>query len=442
MTIGTGVVSAVRVSHGHASVEEIEAACTDTQRGSLETALARPDVEEAFCLQTCHRSEMYVVTADAEAGREALSEFVADVPEEALVRMDHEGSLRHLLGVATGLESLVLGEDQILGQVRRAIGDARAVGAIGPVLDEGLTKALHVGERARTETAINEGTVSIGSAAARFATQEQPPEAATALVIGAGDGATPAAEALAGRVDRLLVTNRTCTRAKELAGRLDGEALALADLPAALDVADVVVSATRSPETIVDPSDVQGSGETLVIDIARPRDVAPAVDDLPNATRYDLDTLDAIIDDTHAKRRAAAEEVEAMVDEEFARLLDQYKRKRADEVIGAMYESAEQIKARELHTTFSKLDGLDDEQRATIESMADALVGQLLAAPTESLRDAAENDDWTTINTALQLFDPEFGSEPPTSLGGVRPEDLPEELQQAMPPPVLEQLQD
>ena len=436
------MVTGLRVSHDEATVEEIEAACGDSEREVVETLIARADVEEAFCLQTCHRSEKYVVTGNPETGRRALAEAVEAVPDDSLALMGHEESLEHLLRVTAGLESMVLGEDQILGQVRRAFADARAVGAIGPVLDEAVTKALHVGERARTETAINEGIVSIGSAAARLAVHEGISKPARGLVIGAGEMGALAAEPIAELVDELLVANRTVARAEALCRRVTGEthALALDDLPTALAAADVVVSATGSREPILDIGALCDAGETLVIDLARPRDVSPAVDDLPGVTRYDLDALEDVIDDTYDQRRAAASEVEAMVETEFSHLLERYKRKRADKVIAAMYESAEQIKARELRTTFSKLDDLDDEQREVVEAMADSVVGQLLAAPTRSLRDAAAEDDWTTINTALQLFDPDFGSVPPAFLDGARPEDLPEELRRAMPAAVIEQL--
>jgi glutamyl-tRNA reductase len=448
VTTGTGVITGISVSQKDASVEAIEAACADSGREGIETLCAQAGVKEAFCLQTCHRSERYVVTNDPDVGRAVLADSVRDVPEAVVREMGHEASLEHLLRVAAGLESVVLGEDQILGQFREAFREARAVGAIGPVLDEGLTKALHVGERARTETAINEGTVSLGSAAARLAAREGIRESATGLVIGAGEMGALAADALSERVDRVLVANRTVSRAEALADRLatdgdtDTSALALAELPSGLAAADVAVSATGGPDPVLEGNALREAGETLVIDLARPRDVPPAVGDRPGITRYDLDALEEVVDDTHEQRRAAAAEVEAMVEAELNRLLEQYKRKRADQVIGAMYESAEGIKARELRTTFSKLDDLDDEQREAIAAMADSLVGQLLAAPTESLRDAAAEDDWTTMNTALQLFDPEFGSEPPDSPNGASPKDLPDELRESMPAGVLEQLED
>jgi glutamyl-tRNA reductase len=420
----------VSVSRANATVEQIEAACTDSQRGAIETLLARPAVAEAFCLQTCHRCELYVVTDDPATGQAGLAESIGAVPNEAVALMDHEESLEHLLRVAAGLESVVLGEDQILGQVRQAFADAQAVGAIGPILDEGLTKALHVGERARTETVINEGIVSLGSAAAQVAVSEGLPESATGLVVGAGEMGALAADAIEPHVDRLVVANRTRSRATALCNRVAGDtgAVSLDELPTAFAEADVLISATASPDPVVTPAMVRDEAPPLLIDLARPRDIDRRIDDIDGVTRYDLDTLEGVIDDTYDERRDAARAVETLVDAEFANLLEQYKRKRADQVIAAMYESAEHIKAREIRTTLSKLDGLDEDDQEVIAAMADSIVGQLLAAPTKSLREAAAEDDWATINSALQLFDPEFGSDRTSLLEGVRPEDLPEQL--------------
>jgi glutamyl-tRNA reductase len=414
VTVGRGDITGVSVAHGRASVEDLEVADPESQREAVARLLDEPGVDEAFVLQTCNRVEGYVVTDDATTGRNALGLLTAGVAGDAVVEMDHERSLRHLLRVATGLESVVLGEDQILGQVRDAYEDARSAGGIGPLLSDGVTKAIHVGERARTETAINEGVLSMGSAAVRLATEAYPGEPTTGVVVGAGEMGQLAAKSLAEAVDRLLVANRTVPHARHAAGLVDGEASteavgldALAEVVAA---ADVVVTATGSSDHVLDRAALSGAGRTVVVDIAQPRDVSESAVELSGVSVYDLDDLESVTDETRRRREQAAEAVEAIVDEEFDRLLAQYKRKRADQVISAMYESAERVKARQLGTAFEKLD-LDDDQRAVVESMADAIVSQLLAAPTTSLRDAAENDDWSTIHTALQLFDPEFGPE-------------------------------
>lgn len=447
MTTETGIIAGASVSHSHATVEQIEAACADSQRGAVERLLERPGVSEAFVLQTCNRAEAYVVTDEETRGREVLDAYVDGVAGDAVRELGHEASLRHLLRVACGLESLVLGEDQILGQVREAYEMARGAGAIGPTLDDAILKALHVGERARNETAINEGVVSLGSAAVRLAQSERDLEGATALVVGAGEMATLAAQALEESIERMLVANRTLPHAEHVVNEVEteGAAVGLAALSMALEEADVVVSATGSDDHVIDSKALAQAGETLIIDIAQPRDVPPAAGELEDVTVHDLDAIEGVTDQTRRQRRAAAESVEAMIDEEFDHLISQYKRKRADQVIAAMYEGAERMKARELRTAVSQLEAetdgeVTDEQREILESMADALVGQLLSAPTQSLREAAENDDWSTINTALQLFDPgaDGSMKIPTIPEG--PESIPEEMREQMPATVLDQL--
>lgn len=412
MTVGYGIISGFSVAHGHADLDTIELACATRDTSVVESLLEHASVTEAVCLQTCNRSEAYVVTESPQDGHDALTSVVRDVPPDAVRELGHEESLRHLMRVSCGLESIVLGEDQILGQLREAYLNARSMDAIGPMLEEALTKALHVGERARTETEINEGVVSLGSAAVRLAARDIDLDDASALVVGAGEMGTIAASSLAAEADQLVIANRTIPHAEHIAGTIDGaEAIGLEALPSALAESDVVVSATGSDSTVIDSSMLEGASTTLLIDIAQPRDIASDVDSIPSITRHDLASLESITDETTANRRAAAEEVKAMIDEETERLLTQYKRKRADEVIAVMYEAAESVKQRELSTAFSKLEAtgeLTTEQQEIVGSLADAIVGQLLSAPTKSLRDAAERDDWSTINTALQLFNPRF----------------------------------
>ncbi|MEF8774086.1 MAG: glutamyl-tRNA reductase [Halobacteriales archaeon] len=417
------VITGISVAHQRASVDEIEAAGATGEAIRVERLGNEPAVEEAFALQTCNRSEAYVVTKRPEAGREVLDEVVPSLPAGSVRELGHEESLRHLMRVAGGLESLVLGEDQILGQLRDAYERARGADALGPILEEGLTKAIHVGERAREETAINEGTLSLANAAVRLADDEHGLDGSTALVVGAGDMGTTAAKALAaGPVEAAVVANRTVAHAEHVAGEIEAPARAvgLDGLSAVVPEADVVVAATGSQDPVVDRAALADAGETYVVDIARPRDVAPDAIELPDVTYRDLDSLEDITERTRRQRRAAARKVEAMIDEEFDRLLEQYKRRRADDVIAAMYEGAEHVKRREVEKAVRKLQQRGEftgEQRAVVESLADAMVGQLLAAPTKSLREAAAEDDWTTINTAIRLLDPEFGPDGALAVG-------------------------
>ncbi|APW97748.1 glutamyl-tRNA reductase [Halobiforma lacisalsi AJ5] len=437
---GTGVVSAARVTHDSGSVDDLADASPDAQRDAVADLCSLPEIDEAYVLSTCNRVEAYVVGPDAAVGRAALEEFFAPVDDAAIVRTGHDESLRHLLRVAAGLESVVLGEDQIMGQVRDAYEDARDAGGIGPMLDPAVTKAIHVGERARTETEINEGVVSLGSAATRLAAKERDLEGADALVVGAGEMGRLAARSLADAgVAQLSVANRTLARAEALAEKLAGDAdddgygdedtetsaLSLESVPSAAPEADIVVAATGSDEPVIEPghlsdseptaeaeAETEADVERVVVDLGQPRDVAPAAADLPTVAVYDLDDLESVTERTRRQRAEAAREVEGIVEREFDLLLEQYKRARADEAIAAMYESAERIKQRELEKALSRLDDdLSPSQREVVESMADTLVSQLLAPPTTSLREAAAEDDWETIHTALQLFDPHFGDD-------------------------------
>ncbi|WP_280587833.1 glutamyl-tRNA reductase [Halorubrum sp. Boch-26] len=418
----TGAIAGVSVAHARATVDEIESAGGDGVRATVSDLLARDGVEEAFALQTCNRSEAFVVTDRTVDGADALASFAPDIRGGAVRRLDHEESLEHLMRVASGLESLVLGEDQIIGQLREAYEESKSAGGIGPVLKDAVTKALHVGERARNETSINEGVVSLGSAAVRLAATEIDLTDGSAVVIGAGEMGTLAARTLDDTaVSEIVVANRTVPNAEFVAGEIDtpAEAVSLADLPAVVPDADLVITATGSPDPVIDPNHIADAGRLVCIDIAQPRDVDPAVADRDGLTLYDIDALEDVTEQTRESREAEARDVEAIIDEELDRILQAYKRKRADDAISAMYAGADRVKGREVDRAISKLESqgdLTEEQRETVADMADALVGQLLAAPTSSLRDAAGEDDWETIRTALRLFDPEFDA-PPESPG-------------------------
>lgn len=412
MRTDRAIVAGASVSHEDSTLDELEAAALESDDAALDSLLEISAVSEAFVLQTCNRIEAYVVADRREPGHEAVQSLFSQMDPGVVTEMGHEESIRHLLRVAAGLESLVVGEDQILGQVRDAYETAQANSAVGPILDDAATKAIRVGERARTETAINDGVVSLASAAVKLAEETHGLRGANAVVIGVGEMGTLAAKRLSGRVDNLVIANRTPEKAATLADELDAdgtgiESTGLDALGETVSAHDVVISATGSEEWILNPEECRSLGDTLIVDITRPRDIPQIADEMDHLTVYDLDRLEAVTEKTRQMRRDAAEDVVDIIDTEFERLLTQYKRKRADSVISAMYEGAERIKAKEMETTFEKGD-FDAEQREFVKAMADSLVSQLLAPPTNSLRDAAEDDDWSTIHTALQLFDPDF----------------------------------
>ena len=463
-----GVLAGVAVAHQRASVAEIERAAGRSQRAVVSRLLDEPTVREAFALQTCNRAEAYVLADDASAARAALADYAPEVPDGAIRRLDHEESIRHLMRVAAGLESLVVGEDQILGQFKRAVEDARAAGGVDGRLGEVLTKAAHVGERARTETAINEGTVSLGSAAVELVRWEATLTDATAMVVGAGEIGTLVARRLDDTpVSQVVVANRTVPTAEHVVAELEteGGAVSLSAARSALDRVDVVVTATGAPDHVFDPDAFAGRDVDLCVDLAQPRDVAPAATE--HLALYDMDDLETVTAAARAARADAVAAVESLIDDEFDRLMESFKRDRADEAISAMYAAAETVRDEQVEQALTKLESqgeLTDAQRETVESLADALVGQLLAAPTKSLREAAGSDDWETIHTAMQLFDPNFDDLDPARLpgssgtggvpadgpppgvdadqlpDGVDSEQLPDELPEEMPDAIRDRL--
>ena len=435
MTRATGLLSGVSVSHHCGGIDDIEAVSGDSQQETVERLLRQEGVAEAFVLQTCNRAEAFVVTDEEATGRAALESYVEQVDPAVVETFGHEGGLCHLMRVAAGLESLVVGEDQILGQVRVAYEDARAVGGIGSMLEEAVVKAIRVGERARTETSINEGVTSLGSAAVRMAERDLDLSNAAALVVGAGEMGALAATALDGEVDRLVVANRSLSNAEHVAESLDGpaSAIGLDALPIAFVEADLAVTATAGPGHVVGAETLASAGKTFVVDLAQPRDVAPEAGEVDGVTLRDLDAIESVTADTRERRREAAVAVEAIIEEE--------------------YEGAEKTKERELRTAVSRLEAagdLNDDQREVVTALADALVGQMLAPPTRSLRDAAENDDWSTINTALRLFGPglDLGNESTIATEkrldsmDVDPDDISTEMRERMPDRVFERISD
>lgn len=405
-----GLLLGVRVTHRTGTVDDIAAVGGDEPAETVSRLCERPAVTEAFALTTCNRAERYVVAADRKSATAALEPLVEPVDGDAVVWTNHEESLEHLLRVTAGLESVVLGEDEIMGQFRDAVSAARAVDGIGTVLEPALTKAIRVGERARDETTINEGTVSLASATVDRAAESTTLESATVLLVGAGDVARRVARHLAGRgVDEIHVVNRSPEAARSVLDCLDAEGTAagLEALDERAPTADLIVAATAAPDPILGPEHV--AGPATVFDLGQPRDVDPAVRGEPDVTLQDLDDLEDVTHATRRRRSRAAEEVETIVEREHARLLEGYKRARADAVIAAMYEGAERIKERELATAISRFEGTPDEaERGVLEDLADALVRQLLAPPTRGLREAAEADDWATIHAAIGLFDPDL----------------------------------
>lgn len=403
------------VTHKRADVGQIEELCRPEPEEQMDALQGWDGVEGCVVLQTCNRAEFY---ATGPGAREALAGFADErgVPEGIRRTVGERDSARHLLRLAAGLESMVVGEDEILGQLRDAYHEARDTGYVDDTLETTLEKALHVGERVRDETRINEGNASMGSAAVDLVRRELDGLAGLrVVVVGVGEMGELVAKALVerdARYEDVRVANRTFERAERLADDVGGTPVRFADLGDELPDADVVVTATDAPHLIFDGDDLDGH-ELVVLDMANPRDVAEEADERDGIRRYDIDDVSDVCDASLASRREAIDRIEAIIDEELEVLERQFKREKAMEMLGSMYAEAEEVRDRETRRALATLDeDLTEEQRDVIEDLTQSIVNKLMATPTEALKQAAVSEDYDTLRSASEIFSVEAPEAP------------------------------
>jgi glutamyl-tRNA reductase len=383
------------LSHHVAPVELRERVTLNVEAAAT---LAR-SLGDAVCLSTCNRTELYLAQGDEERGAAALESLAGESLAGVLYRLHDESAALHLFRVAAGLDSLVPGEGEILGQVRAAY---EAVSA-GPLLDHLFRHALGVGKRVRTETAIGESPASVSSAAAALAAQVFGELAGRrVLLVGAGRIGELAASNLASRGATIaFVANRTVDTARELAHRFGGSAIALGDIGAHLGDVDVVVSSTSAPETVLRASDVPARRHSplFFIDIAVPRDLDPAIHQLDGCFLYDIDDLEAVVAETLAGRRAEAARGEELVAEEAERFRSWRASLEVVPAIASLRARAEEIRSAEL----AKVDGrVSDDERRTLESVTAQILNKLLHLPTVRMKEAAVGSDGAAYADAVR----------------------------------------
>jgi glutamyl-tRNA reductase len=385
----------VGLSHHVAPVELRERVTLNVEDAA---ALAR-SLGDAVCLSTCNRTELYLAEGDEERGAAALEELAGESLTGVLYRLHDEAAALHLFRVAAGLDSLVPGEGEILGQVRAAY---EAV-TTGPLLDRVFRQALSVGKRVRTETAIGESPASVSSAAAALAAQVFGDlHGRRVLLVGAGRIGELAAANLASRGATIaFVANRTVDTARSLAHRFGGSAIALGDIAAHLGDVDVVVSSTSAPEPVLRASDVPSRRHSplFFIDIAVPRDLDPAIHRLDGCFLYDIDDLEAVVAETLAGRRAEAERAEQLVVEEAERFRSWRASLDVVPAIASLRARAEEIRSAEL----AKVDGrVSDDERRTLESVTAQILNKLLHLPTVRMKEAAVSSDGAAYADAVR----------------------------------------
>ena len=365
-------------------------------------------------VSTCNRTEVYVTGDSARAAHDGLQSMLARrLPPEAgdashaFYFLEHEEAVRHLFRVTSGLDSQILGESEVLGQVRDAygasVGQGCAVGAISRVFHH----ALRVGRRARRETGIGDNALSIGTAAVELTRGIIGDLGrASAAVVGAGQAGLLVAQALRYRgVGSMELLNRTVERAGEAAAELDAAVRPLSDLPDVLASADIVVSATDSHELLLSLDTVAAAtgnrnGSPLVIvDIAVPRDADPAVGGLPGVTLLDLDDLESVTRANREEREREVAAVERIIDEEMARFRGRWESRSLGPSIAMLEERAETLRRGEVAKTLRRMPRLSEEETARIEAMSRAIVRKLLHNPL-----AAMKEDPAGLEAAQRLF--------------------------------------
>lgn len=385
-------------------------------------ALASCDhVTEAVLVSTCNRTEAYVVAERFHAAyqevRDALATLAQVAPEDftdhLYVHYDDD-AVRHLFRVTAGVDSDVLGDTEVQGQVRQAWTVGVDEGTVGPVLNLLFRHAVETGKRARSDTGIARGTASVSHAAVEMAAERLGSVAGrTVLVIGVGSMGRSMATALRGAgAGRVLVANRTADRAEALASEVDGEVVPLAELSRALADCDVLLTSTGATSVIIDHTELEpalarrGTAPLLVVDVAVPRDVDPSVGLLPGVTLLDIDDLRRFAQAGVDGRRREIAAVEALVSEEAERYRREVSARSAAPLVAALHGRAEDVRQAELARFAGRLDGLDDRQRAAVDSLTKALLAKVLHEPTVKLKTLAGTPTGDRLAESLRhLYD-------------------------------------
>jgi glutamyl-tRNA reductase len=382
--------------------------------------LLREQIAEGAILSTCNRTELYALVGHRETGRRATVRLFADargVPVEAfssaLSERWGEDAARHLFRVTCGLESMIVGEHQILGQVRAAADAARAAGSAGPVMTRLLRDALALGKRARVESGIARSAVSVSSAAVELARKTVGPlEGRVGLVIGAGKIGSLAARSLADRgIGRLLVASRSRERAEALADRIGGEPLPLERLIEGLAESDVAICGTAAPGYIVTEEDVRTALEgrpgrpLILMDIAVPRDVEPSAGEIPGCILRNIDDLVAVREANLAARRLEAVKVEPMIEREVDKFMQWWLGREVAPTISDLVAQAEGIRVAELERGLARLGALSDRDRNAINALTTAIVNKMLHRPIVQLKQrGGHHDAGVYVHAVRELF--------------------------------------
>ena len=390
----------------------------ERQAEALGVLTGGEEIAEAVILSTCNRTEIYVVAATEDGGVESVIEFMSEyhtLDRHELTRylyiVKGEAVVRHLFRVVASLDSMVVGEAQILHQVKEGYECAFEGGGTGRAFNKLFRQSFEVGKRVRTETAIGESAVSISYAAVELAKKVFDTLAGrTILILGAGKMSELTAKHLVGNgVARVLVANRTFERAEEMAARFQGTAVPFDRLYDHLREADIVISSTAATEHVVTKRDLaqalRGRNRALfLIDIAVPRDIDPGVNDLAGVFLYDIDDLNGVVEANLEERMVEARRAEGIIDEEVAAFLGWLESMEVVPTVAAIRAKAEVIRQMELEKALKRLE-LSDRELKTIDALTCAIVNKMLHGPTARLKQAAGGKEgYTYMEIARALY--------------------------------------
>jgi glutamyl-tRNA reductase len=428
-------IFALGVSHHTASLALREQlALTEGRAAGVLSALTSEEtVSEAAALSTCNRTELYLVVGDpVEAEAAALGVLAREAgirPTELLgplYSLRGSEAAAHLYRVTAGLDSMILGEAEIQGQVKRAYELALVEGATGPILNRLFRGALAAGKRARTETAVGEKGVSIPSVAVELAQRNLGDlSSRRVLLIGAGETSELTARALAARgAHAVFIANRRHNRAIGLAERFGGRAVRIEELPSQLAEADIVVSTTNSPHHLVERTELelvmkQREGRPLLlIDLAVPRDIDPTCRELDGVSLYDVDEVQAIVERNASGREAEARHATGILDSELVRFERWLASQEVMPTVTALRERADEIVSRVLAENETRWESLSAADRERVEMLARAIASRLLHEPTVRIKGAADRDDvYLQVSALRELFGLDAATEPDAGEG-------------------------
>jgi glutamyl-tRNA reductase len=399
------------VSHHTANVAAIEAFRFASEPEFLEAAGQR--FGGALLLQTCNRVEVIV-----EGDVSALNKFLTEQGRKDFFVHEGKGALRHLFALASGIDSMIVGEDQIIGQLKKALADAQEAGTATGFLEHCVNKAVHVGVEVRKRTLINRGAVSIGSAAVQLAEAEIGSLAGKhILVVGSGEMGLLVAQALAEKhLTAMYVANRTYGRAVILAKKIGGKAVRLSELYHYITLSDVVISCTSAPHAIIHVQDlkkamkdrcwpVEGHPRPLIlVDIAQPRDVEEGADVIDGVSLFTIDSLRTINEQTMCTRKAEADRAHAFVEAELEIFLRHLNRRNADEVLASLHTWAETIRIRERDRAMARLGNADPKTAEIMDDLTRVLSRKILTDATFSVRASAEEGDLATAESLVKAI--------------------------------------